>query len=287
MRRRYRKSFRRKGRRLYRRRKTVARKALRVARSVSRKMAGEVRKIDVNEIIPENKFTQLSPAFGTAADNAQSLPDYGFVYYPINTNFGPGDAISEFTGNQIRAKMLYMGIHLQMPVRPDTSSPQTIQQPVCMRVMVVQDRNYQTPFTIQSLTQALFGVTGGTDTNGTNYLQKADYTMLPINPLQPGRFNVIRDFKMNVAPGYRMDYYKKIMILQKDLLSSGRFYAGGEASNASGPVRSTVSWQNMRNRIYVVLYYQSPTLYAASTGTSQGVPDFTVSIQTRLSYYDN
>lgn len=46
---------RRRGHRRFRR--STARKALRIARSVSRKMAGEVKKNDVNAIIPENKFT--------------------------------------------------------------------------------------------------------------------------------------------------------------------------------------------------------------------------------------
>lgn len=57
MARRYRKA--RTGRRRIRRlrRRTVSRKALRIARSVSRKMAGEVKKMDVNAIIPETSFT--------------------------------------------------------------------------------------------------------------------------------------------------------------------------------------------------------------------------------------
>lgn len=78
MRRRYRKT--RSGRRRRFRRRTVATKALRIARSVSRKMAGEVKKMDVNAIIPETKFTQITDALGTAADNAFSLPDFAYVY---------------------------------------------------------------------------------------------------------------------------------------------------------------------------------------------------------------
>lgn len=69
--------------------------------------------------------------------------------------------------------------------------------------------------------------TGGSDSY--TYSNQADYTLLPINPQEPGRFNVIRDFKMYVAPGYRMDYYKKVMLLQRNMLSGGRFYAGANS----------------------------------------------------------
>lgn len=43
-------------------------------------MAGEVKKMDVNAIVPETSFTQISAALGTSADNATSLPDFGFLY---------------------------------------------------------------------------------------------------------------------------------------------------------------------------------------------------------------
>lgn len=55
-RRRFRKSKSGRRRKHYKRR-TVAGKAIRIARSVSRKMAGEVKKIDVNAIVPESRFT--------------------------------------------------------------------------------------------------------------------------------------------------------------------------------------------------------------------------------------
>lgn len=90
---------------------------------------------------------------------------------------------------------------------------------------------------------------------------------------------------MYVAPGYRMDYYKKIMLLQKDLLSGGRFYAGTSSMATTGPPGQLSStWNYMRNNIYVLLFFQSPTLYGANLA---GAPDFTVSIQSRLAYYDN
>lgn len=58
MARRYRKvrSRRRRSRRRFRRR-SAAGKALRRVRSLSRKIAGEVKKLDVNAIIPEDAFT--------------------------------------------------------------------------------------------------------------------------------------------------------------------------------------------------------------------------------------
>lgn len=74
------------------------------------------------------------------------------------------------------------------------------------------------------MTQNLFGMT--TTPNSYSYQSNIDFTLMPINPQEPGRFKVIRDFKMFVAPGWRQDYYKKIMLLQRDLLSSGRFYGG-------------------------------------------------------------
>lgn len=249
--------------------------------------------MDVNAIIPENKFTQISNAVGTAADNATSLPDFGFVYNVFNdVTDGTADSeqgiqLGDFVGEQIKAKYLYLGIHLQMPVRPSTteSDPATIQQPLCVRVMVVQDRNYSNALSLGNMILNLFGMSA-VSTNASNQYQfSADYTLLPINPQEPGRFNVIRDFKMYVAPGYRMDYYKKLMFLQKDLLSGGRFYAGMQGTpETSAPGQITSSWASMRNRIYVLFLYQSPTLYGVN---QTGSPDFTISCQTRLAYYDN
>lgn len=96
--------------------------------------------------------------------------------------------------------------------------------------MVVQDRNYSSVLTLGDMILALFGMVSAPSTTAEgNYASSADFTLLPINPQEPGRFNVIRDFKMYVAPGYRMDYYKKLMFLQRDLLSGGRFYAGTSA----------------------------------------------------------
>lgn len=91
--------------------------------------------------------------------------------------------------------------------------------------MVVQDRNYSNTLTLETMLTNLFGLTVAPSGTGL-YAQASDFTLLPINPQEPGRFNVIRDFKMYCSPGWRSDYYKKLMFLQRDLLSGGRFYAG-------------------------------------------------------------
>lgn len=85
MARRYRKSRRFRRRRL-RRFRSRASKALTKVRSLSRKIAGEVKKMDKNAIVPENSFTQLTAAVGTASDIAGSLPDYGYLYPVFTTN---------------------------------------------------------------------------------------------------------------------------------------------------------------------------------------------------------
>lgn len=52
--------------------------------------------------------------------------------------------------------------------------------------------------------------------NNTNvsraYGSKIDTTLLPLNPLEPGRFQILRDFKMRTSPSGTADNYKKIMI---------------------------------------------------------------------------
>lgn len=82
---------------------------------------------------------------------------------------------------------------------------------------------------------------------------------------------------MYVAPGYRMDYYKKVMLLQRHVFSGGRFYFGSNdtsaESQAPGEDPSIVT--SLRNNIYVLFFYQSPTLYGPNIG---GSPDFTISV---------
>lgn len=90
-RRRYRKTRSIRRRRGFRRRSGV-RKALSRVRSLSRKIAGEVKKMDVNAIIPENSFTLITPALGTATDNATSLPDFAYVYNVFSDSSNTVDA---------------------------------------------------------------------------------------------------------------------------------------------------------------------------------------------------
>lgn len=99
-----------------------------------------------------------------------------------------------------------------------------------LRIMVIQDRNYtnfsSTPSAGEMYTN-IFGITPQTGAaTASNYVTVADCTLLPINPLEPGRYNVIRDFQMNVASGWRQDYYKKVLIKQRDFNSKGRIYFG-------------------------------------------------------------
>lgn len=57
----------------------------------------------------------------------------------------------------------------------------------------------------------LFGLTPSTAS--ASYAAYSDVTLLPYNPLEPGRFRIIRDFKMCTSPNGKMDYYKKLTIL--------------------------------------------------------------------------
>lgn len=51
---------------------------------------------------------------------------------------------------------------------------------------------------------ALFGPTPNTTlANANAYGVAADSCLLPINPNQPGRWKVLRDFRMSVAPGWK------------------------------------------------------------------------------------
>nr|QSL97430.1 capsid protein [Rabbit circovirus 1]UUS54155.1 Cap [Rabbit circovirus] len=109
----------------------------------------------------------------------------------------------------------------------------------------------------------IFGIdlnTASANENNT-YLNNMDVTLLPINPHEPGRFNVIRDFRMTCAPGWRTDYYKKLMILQKDLNSKGRIYFGNEVipDNSTAPPGEQQSIRTVsRNNLYLLFLWQQP-----------------------------
>lgn len=103
-----------------------------------------------------------------------------------------------------------------------------------MRVMIVQDRNFNNILgsgghnvsTVNSLVYNLFGLGQPSGQISGTYAATADYTLLPINPQEPGRFNVVRDFRMSIAPGWKNDYYRKIYIRQRHMNSRGRIYFG-------------------------------------------------------------
>lgn len=83
-----------------------------------------------------------------------------------------------------------------------------------LRVLVVQDRNYRqynggVPNAIDMFSN-LFGITAET---ANNYVSLIDTTLLPYNPLEPGRFRVLRDFKMRTSPTGAPDTYKKVTII--------------------------------------------------------------------------
>lgn len=113
--------------------------------------------------------------------------------------------------------------------------------------------------TAPTLFNALFGVTSNIILSDSDtYALAADSTILPINPNQPGRFKVLRDFMMNVAPGWRQDYYKKTYIRQREMFSSGRIYYGNNsatAGQARPPGDETDVKSVSRNALYVLVLY--------------------------------
>lgn len=95
---------------------------------------------------------------------------------------------------------------------------------------------------------------------------------------------------MNVAQGWRQDYYKKIYIRQSELLSKGRIYYGdsqeAQAGQARPPGDTTSTKSVSRNALYVFTLFQAPVDNVA--GDSVYAPlNFNLSIQTRFAYYDN
>lgn len=107
----------------------------------------------------------------------------------------------------------------------------------------------------------LFGISG--NTTGADYRTAIDATLLPLNPLEPGRFNVIRDFKMSVAPGWKSDTYRKVMLLQRKFNSHGKIYFGPDVPGLVYPsatgVDGTTLW---------VLYPQGTVLPTITLGST-------------------
>lgn len=68
------------------------------------------------------------------------------------------------------------------------------------------------------------------DANG--YQTFIDVCLLPYNPLEPGRFRIIRDFRMTTAPGWRSDVYRRVTIVQSRTNSYGKIYFGPASSTS-------------------------------------------------------
>ncbi len=61
----------------------------------------------------------------------------------------------------------------------------------------------------------MFGYSTTSNANAGYSSNKLDLVNTPYNPLQPGRFNVLRDFHMVLNPGGSTDKYKQCYIKQK------------------------------------------------------------------------
>lgn len=294
-----RKVRRRKGlrrRRIFRRRRGTATKALAIARGISRKLAAEVKKADNNLLIGSTGFIQLS------AGNTSSLADFGLLYNVFgNSGMVQGIQLDDFIGEQIRTKYLYLGIHLQSITNYVGGATDAPNLPVSIRCLVVQDRNYNVASPsaegadfqdVRGMVQNLFGISTNTLSISPGYQAGADYSLLPINPMEPGRFNVIRDFRMTIAPGWRNDYYKKLYLRQSDFNSKGRIYFGptwsSDGATTRPPGDATDYRQVARNNIYVLFLFQVPVNLVSNAQTGEVIPpNFNLSVQTRLAYYDN
>lgn len=286
--RRSRKSYGRRRRRTYRRHGA---KALRMVRALSRKVAAEVKKVDNVALVLSTSFQMVLGDTSNAAP--VTLRDFGHLYNVFGTGDVQGIQLDDFIGEQVRAKYLYVGLHLQYPTSIVTGANVL---PTTLRVLIVQDRNYEgAPMTVASMFRALFGVSRNFVLTATDqYAIAADSALLPLNPQQPGRFKILRDFSMNVAPGWRQDYYKKVYIRQRELLSRGRIYygvannddvEGGNAAMESPPGDATNVKSVSRNALYVFSLFQSPVEIASTADTT--INQFFLSIQTRFAYYDN
>lgn len=91
---------------------------------------------------------------------------------------------------------------------------------------------------------------------------------------------------MSVNPGWRADYYKKLYIRQRELLSKGRIYYGNtQPSSGEEPPGNAASVKSVsRNAIYVMFLYQNAMDPQTSTSP---ISNFSFSVQSRFAYYDN
>ena len=56
---------------------------------------------------------------------------------------------------------------------------------------------------------------------------------MPYSPLQPGRFNVLRDFHLVLNPGASTDKYKSCYVKQKQFNNYGRVKFGSSTNTSN------------------------------------------------------
>lgn len=352
-RRRFRKrSYRR--RKTYRRRRSLRRKVA----SINRRLAAEVKKNDNCTYVTGAQFQQLTGV---------GIYDYAFLYPVIDDTMKPGVQLDDINGEMIKLKSLYLGLHLQQACDVTNAN----QVPVTLRVMVIQDRNFKhynnaIP-TMQDMFKNLFGFGGNATPNG--YVQYIDSTILPLNPMEPGRFKILRDFRLRTSPTGSPDVVKRLRILQSQCNSHGKIYFGPanttvypigidrpsgaaaefyfviypqgtvlpsivigtqtinpttyqdgdnqvypayslstagvigqdimsrflalypggaiDTASDSDPANRDIVYTTSRNGIYVLFLFQGTPTGTTGAPTATTVPTFGLSIQSRLSYYDN
>lgn len=96
------------------------------------------------------------------------------------------------------------------------------------------------------------------------YMTYVDVCLLPYNPLEPGRFRVIRDFRMSTAPGWRSDVYRKSTIIQSRTNSHGRIYFGPKPADVIYPAGTEGGGDGYAARIYYLISKGAARLPAIS-----------------------
>lgn len=252
-------AYRRRRPRRFRRSKTTAYKALRLARQVSRQVAGEVKKFDTSTQVSTSNFT----AFGT-------LNSLYLVDIVDNT---AGLAYAQLIGNQIRLKYLYVNIRFSLPVDyvPSDVSSALQDRQALFRLIVYQDSSQENEVSAAGVINQLFGYISANN---------PDLSVLPLNPMQPGRFNVLTDRFIRVSDGTHQEFVFRHYYYQNRFISGGRIYYGGTIQNST-----EIGNHGGRNHIYALLIYCPP--YSTQTGAGNVTQLTNISCMTRLSYYDN
>lgn len=203
--------FSRRSRRKYRRRGFRGRKSLsKKVASINRRLAAEVKKNDNALFINRSSMTQLTNV---------GVHDWCYLYPVFDDSMRQGTQMDDIVGSQLKMKYLYLAFHLQQACNAT--------YPVTLRILVVQDRNYrQYSGGVPTPTEMFSNLFGLTKDSTNTYVANIDTTLLPYNPLEPGRFRIIRDFKMRTSPTGSADNYRKVIILQRHTNSRGRIYFG-------------------------------------------------------------